>query len=343
MKNAFTAILCIVSVVLTLNLVFNACKKQDFQLESSVSSPVSVQVPELKGVSFKEGRLRFTSQKDFENAISTMRLHQQTASAFEKQFTGFISSRSAYFNASHNAETLSVNDLPEYMTAIKMSDGEIYVRPSVDFHLIGNLTNPEGIVQIGNIVYKYTYWKIFKTTENYVDLLTSSDNLEGNPNIEVLPIGRLGKEVVVERSELIECEWFYQSGGSKKFHGEIKSRIYPGYSQLSVDFDHYKKIFGVWYLNNAPSMSFNGTVNAGCCNSSTGSSVCCSTVGGNACSMSGGRCIYSVSASGSDEGEIFDVLLENSSGSHFIINTPTNVRFTGKGDDNVVKSCSTIL
>ncbi len=340
MKLTLNAILVIVSTLLALNLVFQACKKEDNQIHSQISA----HVPELNNVIFEDGRLKFASQADFENATGIMRQNKQYLALFEKQFIGFTSSKSAYFEKTRKDENLSLLELPEYMTAVQMSDGETYVRPSVDFHFVANLTNPKGIIQIGDIVYKYTYEKIYKTKEVYANLLDNSNNLDNNPNIEILPISRTNQDIVIDRAELIECEWFYSSGGSsRKFHAEIKSRIYPGYSQISVDFDHYKKSLGIWFLNDAPLMSFSGTVNTDCCRHPiTNAFVCCSAVGGNSCTQNGsGQCIYSVSASGSNESEIFDVILEKNTGSHFSIATPTNVLFTGKGDNNVTSTCTT--
>jgi hypothetical protein len=327
------------SLLLLMNLFFNACKKDTIQ----VNTIIPVEVPKLTGVVFDNGRLKFNSQLDFENATATMRLHLRNLSSFEKQFEGFVSSRSAYFKSAKDADNLMVDNLPEYMTVIKMHDGETYVRPSVDFQLIGHLTNQQGLLQIGSSVLKYTYSDVFKTDEANVDLLTQTYGLKDNASVKVLPISRLGQEITTERAELIECEWFYTSSGSKKFHAEIKSRIYPGYSQLSVDFDHYKKFLGVWYLNDAPMMSFSGTVRANCCTTSNGAATCCSTVGSNSCTLLTGTCRYATSASGSNEGEIFDVILENNSGSHFSIGNPTNVVFTGKGDNNVTTTCTTML
>lgn len=343
-KNSFLNLLLLSSAIfLSINLFLQSCKKEPAEFVSP--EPPVVNVPTLQGVTFESGRLIFNSESDFFNAIFTMGNYENAVSAFERQFDGFISSKSAYRKAVREESISSVSDLPEYMTPVVMEDGETYVRPSVDFHLIAHLANPQGILQIGNFVYKYTYENVYKTSVANIALLQNIGNLSNSPAIEVLPISRKSEEIVVDRLELIECQWYYDNS-KRKFHGEIKSRIYPGYDELSVDFDHYKKTLGVWFLNDAPSMSFSGTINGGCCPvGTTGTYSCCSTVGGNACSMNTTTttCIYSANASGTNEGEIFDVIRSGDGGDPYSIAAPTNIKFIGKGDDNVTRNCSTIL
>jgi hypothetical protein len=350
-KSLVNWLLTCLVITLSANLFFQSCKKE----ETAQDKTIMVEVPRLEGVVFESGRLKFNSAADFENALEKLRQYKKHLSAFEKQFEGFVSSYSKFVELSNQPENLSLQELPKCMTMVKMSDGETYIRPSVDFHFFDHLANPEGIYQVDKTVYKFTYDNVYRSTEQFVTLLTSGTpaNLKNNPNIEILPIERISKEIVKERVELAECEWFYQSSGSKKFHGEVKSRIYPGYAQMSVDFDHYKKSLGVWWLNDAPSMSISGSLGATCCtffNSSGGTYRDCCTGNsepntvGNSCSLiyvaPTNQCVYSTSASGSNEGEIFDVILEKSEGSHFSLLSPSNITFTGKGDDNVTKTCT---
>ncbi|MCY7409030.1 MAG: hypothetical protein LH473_02060 [Chitinophagales bacterium] len=256
--NLFLLLLCI---GLSGNLFLTGCRKE--KTDADIKQLVSV--PVLSDVIFESNRLKFATYQDFYEAKTTMQLHQRNLGSFERQFTGFKSSRTLYFEQVNSITDVSQGNLPPFMTLIKMADGEEYIRPSVDFQIMGHLTNAEGIVQIESDVFMYTYDNVFKVSEANIHLLQAGSSLTNNPLIQILPIERKYREVVQDRNELAECEWFYQSSGSKKFHCEVKSRIYPGYSQLSVDMDHYKKRLGIWFLNDAPSMSFSGTLRSDCC------------------------------------------------------------------------------
>lgn len=331
-------------LILFANFLLNACVKGSEENQDTIVQSV----PKLQGVIFEDGRLKFESEHSFSSAKSLMLLHQNNMKAFEKQFPAFESSHSAYLRLSNSGELTSLENLPQCMTVLQSLEGETYVRPSVDFHVLDHLANKEGIYQVGQTVFKITYYNVYKSNVKFVDMLKSK-MIISDPNIEILPISRESKEIKY-RNELAECEWFYDEG-SRKFHGEVKSRIYPGYAQISVDFDHYRKRFGIWWANDAPFMSFSGTLSSDCCEFSTPEGLvsgCCPTVGGNPCTFTPSFlgslpiCTYGTSASGRDQSEIFDVIMDRDYGSHYHLGSPTNITFTGIGDDGVKRTCSII-
>jgi hypothetical protein len=353
-KNFINGFLLITIVGLSINLFLNSCQKDQSEVQEVID------LPTMADVVYEDGRLKFSSQAAFDKATALVRDNWQHASGFEKQFKGFQSAKSAYKAYASSSEP-DVNNLPEFITLIKFDDGETYARPSVDFQDISYLTNSQGIVQIGNDVLKYTYDNVYKTSASNISILANTKGTISNPSVQVLPLSRQTTKLeteetnaVQERVELASCKMEYD--GNRRFYCEIISRIYPGYKRLSVDMDHYRRSVGIWWLNDAPSMNFSGSINGFCdaivvsgCGIFPVSSLCRPTAGNNnICTRTGGTCarvcVYSVVANGSDESEIFDVLFDevNATTSHYTIGTPTNVLFTGIGDDNQSRNCSTI-
>jgi hypothetical protein len=148
------------ALLLSLNLFFNACTKE----ETIVKPTISVQVPLLNDVKYEEGRLKFASQEKFEEALEQMKSFQNQLSKFEVQFPGFISSKTAYKTyIRENEDSINPNQLPEFITSVVKDDGETYLQPSVDYKLIAHLANVKGIYQVGDVAYKVTYDNVFKT------------------------------------------------------------------------------------------------------------------------------------------------------------------------------------
>jgi hypothetical protein len=242
---------------------------------------------------------------------------------FAAQFPGFKSSRAAYKELIRaEGERLNPANLPELVTAVKKEDGEIYLRPTVDLGIRSYIANEKGIYQIGNTVYKFTYYKVYEVPEELVNLL-DSPNLDGVQGVKSEIIHRSSTPLFSgganDRAWAFCDRHYWGSPYKRKFYGEIQCNYGLGWEEVRVDYDHYSRgIFGSWSHNDAPSMSFTGTVTV------SGSSSC-GSIGG----------LFPTSMSGSDESEIFDVLYSSGfcTSTGCAVTLPSTVTFSGNGDN----------
>jgi hypothetical protein len=322
-------ILSILCAALAANLIWS-CQKES----NSNEAVTTVEAPKLIGVSFQENRLVFASQASFEAAVDKLvEFGQKGTDKVEAQFPGFESNFLAYKKLMReNGENLDPNNLPAFVTATKGDDGEIYLKSSVDFKILRHLANKNGVYQVENRVIRVNYDKWYEADAAFANELEHGQNLDSNPNVTAHEIWR-EKEQIHERASFMSCSQMYDcSPCSRKYHGEVNN-VFGPYNEVRTDMDHYKRgAFGAWYHNDAPSMNFTGTVNTQCC-----TSICRNPDG--SCPTTS----IATAMSGTDESEIFDVLLiccyGSCGGSCSAISTST-VTYSINGDFGFTGTCT---
>ena len=137
----------------------------------------------LSNVTSKDGRLIFKNKTDFNATVKMLFDNQKTIKNFESQFPGFTSNKQA-FERIDSTFLKSINynyDLiSNYATVIETPEGKSLERV-VDMHLLAYLFNDEGILQIGDSIFKFSYDFTYKFNVDKLSNLKSA-KLEGSSN-----------------------------------------------------------------------------------------------------------------------------------------------------------------
>lgn len=133
-------------------------------------------IPLVSNVTSKEGRLVFKSKSDFNSTIKVLFENQKKIENFETQFSGFTSNKQA-FERIDSTFLRSVNynfDLvSNYAIIIETPEGKSLERV-IDNHLLASLFNDEGILQIGDSIFKFSYDFTYKFNVNKLSQLKSA-------------------------------------------------------------------------------------------------------------------------------------------------------------------------
>lgn len=140
-------------------------------------------VTSLANVTSKDGRLIFKNKSDFNATVKMLFDNQKSIKNFESQFPGFTSNKQA-FERIDSTYLKSINynyDLiSSYATVIETPEGKSLERV-VDMHLLAYLFNDEGILQIGDSIFKFSYDFTYKFNVDKLSQLKSA-KLAGSTN-----------------------------------------------------------------------------------------------------------------------------------------------------------------
>lgn len=168
-------------------LIFFSCQKK----EEVVITQIKNSFPIASNVTAKEGRLVFNTRNDFNSVINTLFKNQKKIENFESQFSGFTSNKQA-FEGIDSTFLKSINynfDLiSNYAKIIETPEGKSIERV-IDNHLLASLFNDQGILQIGDSIFKFSYDFTYKFNVSKLSQLKSakldlsSNDVIAYPNI----------------------------------------------------------------------------------------------------------------------------------------------------------------
>jgi len=251
MKKTLLRLFYLASVV----VLVVACNKD--KIDQDTATPQALEKP----ISVVNGRLVFSSKESFEATIGTLKKQQNQLRKWESQFDGFTSMNTAY-------ENLTESDF-EKMAAANTTDGYENIITfvgvgeqreaviNIEDPLMASLVNKDGLLQIGEDVYKINYDQVVKVKVSDINKLEGARLSNKNASLEVLPVthtvlseasspnGRIAEERV--------CTQEYRTSGGiggikKRLVGEIyATTIGVLYSGVGARTKHQQRIGGVWF------------------------------------------------------------------------------------------------
>ncbi len=205
-------------------------------------------VSSVQNVTAKDGRLIFKNKTDFNATIKMLFDNQKGIKDFEAQFPGFTSNKQAFeridstflMSINYNFELIS-----NYAIILETPEGKSLERV-IDNQLLAYLFNDEGILQIGDSIFKFSYDFTYKFNVNKLSQLKSA-KLDLSSN-EVVAYPNIRSKIELQKTKLksaqasvSEFSLYYTS--TKFIKCELNRNITILYNALTVDTKSRKKNF----------------------------------------------------------------------------------------------------
>ncbi len=209
-----------------------------------------------------EGRLKFSSIEHFYETTKNLSQTHGTLAQWESNFRSFTSLQNAYNNIPDEelvkiAENNSTQDYENIVTFVGEGEERALVM-TVDDPILARIFNKEGLVQIGEKIYKITYSNLYITSVDNLNKLTLSSNQKQleSENVVVEEITRSYINSTSHESLKIlgsqECIQEYRMrGGIGGIRKRLIGRLYTTnagslYSSAGASTRHQQFILGVW-------------------------------------------------------------------------------------------------
>lgn len=124
-----------------------------------------------ENIKVMDRRLVFKDQAIFETFTKEMLINQDKLKDFMNQFEGFTSFYEVFEPISEDENLLTSSNL----VVKKEIDHHVTYDPIIDYGLMQHLLNPEGIIQIGDIVYRVTYNFVLSSSLSDIGILMVAD------------------------------------------------------------------------------------------------------------------------------------------------------------------------
>lgn len=273
-KHSFSKLLLALFAISCSFYLLVSCKDQSSSTQPELSK-------QAKKITVENGSLKFVDEAHFMDTWALLRKmkSKKELDNWEKQFSGFTSQRTAFFNLTESdiekiSKTASVEGYEDYATLIPDFDGvSKRLVKQVDGDAYGSLYSQEGYVLIGKDAIKYTRNKITKF-KNYKaeDFLRYKkgeflSNISSS-NIIVEPIKSKLKTKEISHAE--HCTISY-NGGNRRFAADYNVYKCDGancvitenlFMRFSATAMHEKRsFFGIWSGENATELEREGSIN----------------------------------------------------------------------------------
>lgn len=207
-----------------------SCQKNTFEDVSQKSNSF----PVVQNVETKDGRLIFKSRHDFDKVMKTLFETQKSIKNFEDQFSGFTSNKQAFEkidstflrSIDYNFDLIS-----NYAILLETPEGKSLERV-VDIHLLSFLFNDDGILQIGDSIFKFSYDFTYKFNVDKLSQLKSA-KLTGSTN-DVIAYPNIRSRVELPTNRLKSA----QASVSEKYHWYTSSRFIKCELNQNITFLH---------------------------------------------------------------------------------------------------------
>lgn len=253
-------------VVLAGSLCFVGCQKENTTAGTVV--PVT-ETLKLQNVKEENGVLRFESLEHLTASLKFVEKNQKSLVWLATQFPNFTSSQNAYMSFSDadliktNGDMTTFND---YVTIVS-HENEKYAEPTVDAYLVSLLTSKNGLILVGDNVYKFTYDNVFTFNQQYLsDFLSKKVEVGNIPNVVVFPIKRNIIYDNQDRASAVSPRWNFdwcenQYLSKRKMNGVISTTNVGFWTDVDATTKHQVKGFlGIWGLVSVPQLETIGTV-----------------------------------------------------------------------------------
>ncbi len=197
-----------------------------------------------------DGRLVFSDENSFESVIKYLYEHQDDPYKLD-EISGFTSYLKAF-------DELADNDFKQYESypnLVRFVDGNDIgetLEPVVEFELLKSVLNADGIVQIGNVIKKYSNKFVYSTKNvNSIPLLISN-RYSSITDVKVTPIQRIETRAdmgVDNRAGFFGfCSTLFSWSDKRKTEGQAVSIFEPGgFSEIFLLVRAKRKRFGRWW------------------------------------------------------------------------------------------------
>jgi hypothetical protein len=181
------------SIMLLLAVLVQSCK-QDVAVQptptvDNVTTPVgTVSSVKLTNVEVIDGRLVFKSQDELKAAYAKMSKNQADLGRFEAQFKGYTSQKQAFENFSSADLDRTNGDLTPFQDYVvkNVTKGEASYDEVVAPKIYSHLINAEGLLQIGEKVYKFVPNFIYEfNVSEMAAYKANKNNLGAIPNVQI--------------------------------------------------------------------------------------------------------------------------------------------------------------
>jgi hypothetical protein len=197
--------------------------------------------------SILDGRIVFKDPSAFERTMRNL-FESKNLDGFEKTLgSNFYSMRTAYDNLANEISDIDafVRQHKQVLSLITGTDGELEIERNIDDEQLATLVSDNGLLQIGQVLYRFSYNYVFKTsvTPNLdIDDFLNTD--ENTLVYEVIPIVR----TTSLRSEVDNCIYEYQSGPRRRLKGELWINQIGGiYSGAGARTKHQQFFWPAWW------------------------------------------------------------------------------------------------
>jgi hypothetical protein len=200
-----------------------------------VTTPTSASAVKLDNAEVIEGRLAFKSQDELYVAYAKLSKNQSELENFEAQFKGYTSQKQAFENFSSADLDRTNGDLTPYQDYVvrNVTKGEVSYDEVVAPKIYSHLVSAEGLLQIGDKVYKFVSGFIYEfNVSEMAAYKANKNNLGAIPNVQKM-------DFVVKRQKL-NVRTAYASSELADVY-EIKGRINPSNNNI-VDKDDRRAI-----------------------------------------------------------------------------------------------------
>jgi hypothetical protein len=275
--------------ILTLGLLtFVACKKEDVNTITANDNPVLSKKqtlatttnlepqgipPVLSQAEVVDGRLKFNSQDEFQEAVDILLASKKNLQGVEDQFTGFVSQQQAFANLTEASLVESGGAIEPYSTfaaIVEDEEGEKYLEPVVDSKLLRYIVNQDGLLQIGENIYKFNRDEVFVFDSGLLPEYQKYKNRLKGAKLNGFKMEKIERNHSdsKERWVVVHAATSYtatSSSTSRKISTQIEQITVPvlNFQESRGQVRNlFKGFLGIWYRTDATSMSISGSINS---------------------------------------------------------------------------------
>ena len=268
MKKLFYA--TTIGSVLLLSVVFMQSCKQDVAVQptptvdNTVTTPTGASAVKLDNAEVVDGRLVFKSQDELKAAYAKLSKNQSALSNFEAQFKGYTSQKQAFENFSSADLDRTNGDLTPFQDYVvkNVTNGEASYDEVVAPKIYSHLVSAEGLLQIGEKVYKFVPNFIYEfNVSEMAAYKANKNNLAAIPNVQKM-------DFTVKRQKLNVRTSYASSQITDAYEGNYRRAIaYLSTSEpccfvaWTSDVILKNQVNGRWgWTGERTELQFNGTV-----------------------------------------------------------------------------------
>ena len=229
-----------------------------------------VAMDEAAAVRVVDGRLSFANQAAYDKTMKYLVGHQSELAAWEKQFEGYVSMRSAFesITTEQYEEMIERNLYDNYKDVVSVipSGDEKEIVANIEDRVASTVVNNRGLVQIGSDVYKIGRDKVVKFSkyvagmENQYNISNAAEGITVNAVKRTLfkSSAARGARPSDERNNSLE---YWHNTSLRRLIGTVYDWD-PGITEgvhIGLQTKHQRRLTGIWYAEAIPSINLSGS------------------------------------------------------------------------------------
>lgn len=231
-------------------LGLHACSEDDARQLSPTTESV------VADISVNNGHLVFENRDIFDQTFTLLLSDQSKLNDWEQQFSNYQSMRSAFYAIEATDDNVD-ELLDKHKDIITVTDrlGEQEAIMIIDDRILATFFSNEGLLQIGDELYKAGYHSFYKINAKEQALFEGgieAISARSNAAIEAIPVEREVYEfeapTAVNAKRIETCETRYDKKGRKRVKGEVfTTKIGALYAGAGARTKHQRKRLGIWW------------------------------------------------------------------------------------------------